>query len=664
MASAPIVDCFWSGFQPAAEGKLPVRLDKTPKGVTVVTLAFAGPTTKSTLTTAYLCKYYNPKQIIAWSKTLQRRGIKVLMSIIDNPSAQWGQVDIAKFAKSAVKTIVGDWGLDGIDVDGESETATAEDFTNLIGALRKELGPVGGGKLLTFDSYLFSQDDQTILREVGDDLDWVNVMAYFLQTQAMIARFEQYAGLIGPGKVTIGVKPGTGEGDQSTPLPEVVELARYQPKGGRKGGMMLYALTRDVPAYTDHPQWSWTEAIIDNVSARAKPGAKLPAGLPRAALANSYMTTNRNAPGSSSVNTIVPLSGSYGAALWWYMSPNYYDTNVHNYEPQSSIPTNTAPSNFGNSLVTQLRQQSSPKLAVFIHGLGNTWSDAVEETATFGRYLQAQGYRGLMVGFSWPSYDLFDSGLYYSPSPYAFPPAADKGSIRGNINGSRESFGNLMSFLENLMALVPGLRISILCHSEGNYMMMLGMYKLTCVKVDQIILFAADINNAALQTPASGLTGQGSYIAPNANRITVYYSANDDTLADSEAAYQPLGYHNPIYGGRLGQTGPSYNYGSQQPNCTGVDCSLVVNEQNVNELIQKGIVPPLTDLHSSYRYIPQVLQDMVATMNGTPSGSIANRTKLCNASSYTMRLVTARSRKAATKKRPTARSRAKVAVHA
>ena len=96
------------------------------------------------------------------------------------------------------------------------------------------------------------------------------------------------------------------------------------------------------------------------------------------------------------------------------------------------------------------------------------------------------------------------------------------------------------------MALVPGLKVSILCHSEGNYMMMLGMYQLTCVKVDQIILFAADINNAALQYPPSGLTGQGSYIVPNANRVTTYYSANDDTLADSIAAYQWLGYHNPI----------------------------------------------------------------------------------------------------------------------
>ncbi len=359
------------------------------------------------------------------------------------------------------------------------------------------------------------------------------------------------------------------------------------------------------------------------------------------AITNSYMITNRATPGATHMADIKPLSSAQAGALWWYMSPKPNDTNVNDYEAQSSNPSAIAPSNFINTLVTELQQQAKPQLALYIHGLGNTWPDAVSETGYLGQYISTNsGFTGTVIGFSWPSFDFTDSvdPLFYSGA-YAFPPTPEDGTIRGNIGGSYKSFGSVMSFLENLSAAVPGLTISIMCHSEGNYMLMTGLYNRPCVVVDQIMLMAADTNNAALQSPPSGLVGQGSGIVANAKRVTVYYSANDPTLAAAVGVFGPLLMHNPEYGGRLGINGPSFNYGQQSPNVVGVDCSLVVSEQNVSKLADGGVIPAGTDLHSSYRFIPQILDDLTQTANGAGSGSVVNRKQLAAANSYLMSLV-------------------------
>jgi len=302
------------------------------------------------------------------------------------------------------------------------------------------------------------------------------------------------------------------------------------------------------------------------------------------ASSNSYMITNRATPGTTTFQDIKPLSGANASSLWWYMSPNPNDPTVANYSPQSSNPTTGPPPSFQTDLIAQLKALPKPQLALYIHGLGNTWSDAVNETGLLGQYLANAEFPGLVIGFSWPSYNEGDSAGAYA-SEYAFPPPGTSGTIRDNIGGSYESFGNLMSFLENMMAAVPGLTVSILCHSEGNYMLMTGLYGRTCVMVQQVILMAADTNNTALQTPVSSLVGQGSGITTNAQRVTVYYSANDPTLASSVLSFGSLlPFHNPEYGGRLGINGPSFNYGPQAPNVVGVDCSLVVSEQNIKNL--------------------------------------------------------------------------------
>jgi len=179
--------------------------------------------------------------------------------------------------------------------------------------------------------------------------------------------------------------------------------------------------------------------------------------------------------------------------------------------------------------------------------------------------------------------------------------------------------------------LVSNLTINIICHSEGNYMLMRGMAALNGVQVNQAIMLAADISNATLQLTApnnGGINGQA--IATQSINVSIYSSIYDEDVLYSNLGY--LVFHNPKFPLRLGQTGV-YSFAAQNgalalpANVNGIDCSSVVNDGNIINLVNQGIItlPPnplatkgtnLPFIHSSYRYIPQVLQDMTAVMTG------------------------------------------------
>jgi hypothetical protein len=149
--------------------------------------------------------------------------------------------------------------------------------------------------------------------------------------------------------------------------------------------------------------------------------------------------------------------------------------------------------------------------------------------------------------------------------------------------------------------------------------------------INHVIMLAADIGNAALQlAPANNGNVNGMAIAALANDVSVYSSIYDEDLLYSNVGY--LNFHNPKFPLRLGQAG-IYSYlgeGLALPlpaNVIGIDCSDVVNDLNIINLAQHGVIqltqmPAATKgtyepyIHGSYRYIPQVLQDMTAVMTG------------------------------------------------
>ena len=342
--------------------------------------------------------------------------------------------------------------------------------------------------------------------------------------------------------------------------------------------------------------------------------------------ANSYILTTRNQPAATTKSQTFPLPNG---ALWWHTAPNQYDPEVTAYTPVGSQPGASPPQSFLTMIQSDLQiaiANGFPQLTVVVHGLANLFGDSVSELAALGGGLQQYAqYYGLVISLDWPSYDEIESFFpsNYAPLPYRFPPSTASGTVRGNVNGSVQAFGTLIAMLRSIQQRL-GVAINIICHSEGNYMMMLGMQAQPNAQLpilNQVLLAAANINNGAL-LPASNAppyTGQGAPIVALSNQVTVYYSAHDDVLPWSKDFLKI--FHNPSYNDRLGLEGPS-SYADLLPRACGVDCSAVISKSVIGQIPQ---VPPVTTAHSSYFHIPQVLQDWAQTLQGIAAANVVNR---------------------------------------
>jgi esterase/lipase superfamily enzyme len=342
---------------------------------------------------------------------------------------------------------------------------------------------------------------------------------------------------------------------------------------------------------------------------------------------SSYMVTNRAWPKDEWPFSIYPLPPNENL---YFVAPGANNANPGQYDWVDPNPSTSMPTEFMQQLDTDIGnvvRNGAHHVTVLIHGLSYVFSSACSLLGFVGQNLAANGYRGLVIGYSWPSYDSASSTLYYA-SPYSFPPLFDAGTIRDNINGSTNS---LLQMLLQVFGLCKkyGAQLNILCHSEGNYMLMLAMYtlangsdaslsQLASGFIDQVLLVAADINNAALQVPNSNApdAAQGSSIGSYAKAVTVYWTGADNMLWVSDTWTD---YHNPTYWRRLGLHGPnSFDANVFLPNACGLDCSAVVNESN-------PYTPFDVTVHQSYFYIPQVLQDMAATLEDTPPSAVPHR---------------------------------------
>jgi len=232
---------YWLGYIPGL-----ATLEETPPGVTTVALAFAvnAPSAGGdTITLDFLEKDHSEAEIRAGAQALQARGVKVLMSINGKPNwaghdGGWGNLDPQAYAANVKAIVIDDWGLDGVDLDNEDPTYTPDqNFVEVIAALRAQLGP---DKLITLPVYL-GTDRDAYLAQAKDDISYVSTMAYWNDFNGQVQMFDDYAALVGPEKVAIGVANAANQG-QNTPFPAVAECAAWDPDGASKAGMMLWNL--------------------------------------------------------------------------------------------------------------------------------------------------------------------------------------------------------------------------------------------------------------------------------------------------------------------------------------------------------------------------------------------------------------------------------------
>ena len=242
---------YWGGYFNSPKQ----TLDKCPKYINNVILAFIGPLQNSQVETTFLCSKY-PKGIIqGWIKKVQANGTKVMMSILDTPNMHWDSVNFEIFEES-LRNVMNEWNIDGFDIDAESgmETNYVESFVKLVNCVRS----VVDNKQVSYTCYTCSEEDSQILTETTGKIDFVQTMGYFEGYSEMIATYDYYKRF--NKNVLIGVKAGT-LSDSGTPLIEVKQLCKF--KG--KAGMMLWTFNRDNKVYTNQKMWKWTQTIYSNL---------------------------------------------------------------------------------------------------------------------------------------------------------------------------------------------------------------------------------------------------------------------------------------------------------------------------------------------------------------------------------------------------------------
>lgn len=237
---------YWCGYR---DKKKITLLNEEPSYVKTIQLAFAGLNPDSTMTTEFLCKNFKAEKIEQWAHELKKKGHKVLMSIIDSDAVHWWDVNLEKYAESAKETVLKKWKLDGFDIDVEGPAI--DKLKIFIPKLRKVIGPE---PIITFTCYTGSDDELSILETVKNDINWIQMMAYFKSFNEMIQLAQTYAKIVGKERVSIGVKV------DETPLEEVKQLAEYVKINGYKG-MMLWSTDMDNPNFGDKKIWEYAEQI-------------------------------------------------------------------------------------------------------------------------------------------------------------------------------------------------------------------------------------------------------------------------------------------------------------------------------------------------------------------------------------------------------------------
>lgn len=246
----PIITAYWGGYFNSPTQ----TLDKCPKYVNIVILAFIGPLPNSTVETTFLCSKYSATQIKKWIKEVQSRGTKVLMSILDTPQTHWDTVNFKIFGNS-LYNLMKEWDIDGFDIDAESGmpgNVFAQKFIELINCVHDVIDE---DQLLTYTCYTGASGyDGEILKASAHKINFLQTMAYFDDSKSMIELYNYYSQFM-ENDICIGVKAGNLDG---TSIQEIKKLCIWNLD---KKGIMLWTFNRDNPTYTKQCEWTWSRTI-------------------------------------------------------------------------------------------------------------------------------------------------------------------------------------------------------------------------------------------------------------------------------------------------------------------------------------------------------------------------------------------------------------------
>lgn len=248
---------------------------------------------------------------------------------------------------------------------------------------------------------------------------------------------------------------------------------------------------------------------------------------------------------------------------------------------------------------------STPKVGIYLHGYNNDYHDSIDEIVDLEKTMEEElGYAPVIIGFSWPS-----SGqtAYY---------LSDREEVRDSVPAFTRFLRDMNQFMTENETDCFSTTYCVV-HSMGNYMLRKGLEYLSDnlgtpvgrLLFAETIMIGADLASADVQRG-----GKGSVIGQFSRRVHIYYSRHDRALKASSAKR--------FGGDRLGRHGPT-SFEDLMDNAVAVDCKEFANSESMKGLLDRAEQQVL--VHSSYRYHPRILKDIVSVLSSTDRTLIVGR---------------------------------------
>jgi len=272
--SNEIYIAYWSGEEPTGSGQSPT-LDKTPDYVDIVPLFYVLINQDGSLDFNRLVLHNTQATIKGWMEEIRNRQqnqpkkTKFTLGIL---SSSFPSQNPATFAQT-VKSAVDDWGVDGVTVDFEPPDGDAN-ILNVVQAIREAIGLDAIMTAPVYDAWMPWPD---LLKSYSAYFNYIETMDYtpYPGEASTLNNYEWYAKAIGSNaapaydRIAIGVSCMEPSEDKYTPLADVIDLCKYEPKtpkGEKKAGIMLYTLSYDVTSHgSGYPDGTFTNTINENL---------------------------------------------------------------------------------------------------------------------------------------------------------------------------------------------------------------------------------------------------------------------------------------------------------------------------------------------------------------------------------------------------------------
>lgn len=255
-----------------------------------------------------------------------------------------------------------------------------------------------------------------------------------------------------------------------------------------------------------------------------------------------------------------------------------------------------------------IHQISRPKIGIYIHGYNNSYQESINELFDLEKNFEdVLGYKPILIGFSWPSSGKFTHYL------------SDREEVRDSVGAFTKFLVDVNEFITR-NAVQCFSTSFIIAHSMGNYLLRKGMEYLSEDLgwpserniFNETVMIAPDIEAEAIEK-----NGKGKHIAKLSRRVHVYYSKHDDVVLASRIKH--------LFENRLGRHGAE-DYQNLDRNVVAINSNKYANESKLTNLRTRDGRD--VSVHSSYKYEPHILKDIVFVLSGIDRDEIPNRDKI------------------------------------